>query len=538
VGSSGEQIEIAGSTGYSAEGIARFQSFGVAEPLPMAAAVRDGEPIWISSGIELRERFPAVGPGDSRFTSLAILPLAVGGSPFGAISLSFTDPREFDPEERAFLVAAVQQAAYAIDQARLYDTQRKTSERLTFLVDASQLLSTSLEPETTMERLAALAVPRLADWCAVDLVDEDGKIRNVAVAHSDPDKVELARDLQRRYPTDPDEPTGAPNVIRTGESEHYPEIPEELLAEGARDEEHLRLIRQLGLGSAMVVPLSARGRVLGAVTFVSSESGRIFDKADLELAEDLASRAALAIDNSILYRREHEAAITLQRELLPAKLPELEGIELAAFYDPAGMGLEVGGDWYEVVELAGGGVALTIGDVAGRGVRAASVMGRARTAMRASVLDGRLPEQAVMRVDRMIRGADPPEMLTLFHIHCEGHSGKAEYVRAGHLPAMLKRPSGEVEQLSGSGTPPLGILEGVEFRPHPIEIEPGSLLLLYTDGLIERRGEDLTTSLARLQDAVEKGPDDAESALRWLREEFRADEGPDDVAMLAMSVTR
>jgi serine phosphatase RsbU (regulator of sigma subunit) len=164
-------------------------------------------------------------------------------------------------------------------------------------------------------------------------------------------------------------------------------------------------------------------------------------------------------------------------------------------------------------------------------------MGRARAAMRAYVLDGHGADQAVSKLDRMIRGSEPPEMLTLFHVHFEPESGTGSYVRAGHPPAMLKLPSGRVEQLAGPGTPPLGILSDVDYRAHALELEPGSLLLLYTDGLIERRDEDLATSLARLQDALASAPSGAEQALAWLRDEFRADEGPDDVAMLAMAVS-
>ena len=530
------EIEVAGARGYSPQLIERFRRFPLDGDFPMSEAIRSGEPIWTQSSAELAQRFPAVGDGDSRFEALAVVPLAVGGHPVGAFSLSFTHPHRFDGEEKAFLRATAQQGAHAIERARLYDAERKSAERLSFLADASQLLSSSLEPEKTMQRLAELVVPRLADWCWIDMLDEEGQIRSVAVAHSDPRKVELARDLQRRHPTDPDDATGAPNVIRTGRSELYPEIPDEMLAEGARDEEHLRLIRELGLKSAMVVPLSARGRVRAALTFVSAESDRRFDRKDLELAEDLAGRAALAVDNSILFRREHEAAVTLQHELLPEKLPRLEGVELAAHYDPAGPGLEVGGDWYEVVVLDDGSVAVTIGDVAGRGIPAAAVMGRARAALRAYVLDGYGPEQAVERLDRLLKGSATPEMITLLHLHYDPASGVARYVRAGHPPGLLRLPGGELTDLAGGGTPPLGILRQIDYHAHEVEVPPGGLLLLYTDGLIERRTDDLATSLQRLRESFATGPREPAECLEHLAAAFRSGAAPDDVAMVAMRV--
>ena len=376
---------------------------------------------------------------------------------------------------------------------------------------------------------------RIADWCGIDLV-EDGALRNVAVAHIDPGRVRLAEELRERYPSDPEAETGVPQVIRSGKPELYPELPDKMLVEAARDEEHLRLIRELGMVSAMVVPLQARGRSLGALTMVAAESGRRFDQGDLELAEDLARRAALAIDNSMLFRREHEAAVTLQRSLLPQSIPEIEGLRFAVRYEPAGPGLQVGGDWYEVVARDDGRVGVVIGDVAGRGIHAASVMGRVRPALRAYVADGHGPRQAIERLDELLKEAERPEMTTVFVLELDPATGAAEYVRAGHPPALLRLPDGSVEALSGAGTPPLGIFADLECETHSVEIPSGSLLLLYTDGLIERRGENLEVGLTRIKRALAEAPEDPEACLRSLAAGLGTDDVPDDVAMLAMAV--
>jgi PAS domain S-box-containing protein len=538
VNPAGTEVELIGTRGHSEAGLSGWHRFPVAADLPMSLAIRTGEGVWTSTSDELAERFPALAGRGTRFASLAVIPLAIKEQALGAISLSFKRSRTFDDEERAFLTAAAQQAAHTFERARLYEAQRQTSERLSFLAEASELLARSLDPDETLRGLADLVVPRIADWCGIELLDEEGALRNVAVAHVDPERVKLADELRNRYPVDPDAETGVPNVIRTGRSELYAEIPDELLVEAAQDEEHLRIMRELGLVSVMIVPLLARGRAIGAVSFVAAESGIRYDERDLELAEDLARRAALAIDNAMLFKREHEAAVILQRSLLPESLPELVGIGLAARYEPAAPGLEVGGDWYEVVARDDGTVAVTIGDVAGRGVRAASVMGRVRPALRAVVAEGHPPEEAIRRLDALIKESDGPEMATVFHLHYDPEAQAGEYVRAGHPPALLRLPDGRVTDLDGRGVAPLGILDQDEFRPHAVEIPHGSLLLLYTDGLIERRGADLTAGLERLREVFSRSPAAPDACLAQIADEYRAEQIPDDVAMLAIATAR
>ncbi len=286
----------------------------------------------------------------------------------------------------------------------------------------------------------------------------------------------------------------------------------------------------------MIVPLQARGRTLGALSLIAAESGRHFDDADLGLAEDLARRAALAIDNSMLFRREHEAALTLQRSLLPASLPEVPGLEFAARYEPAAPGIEVGGDWYEVVETTDGRVGVMIGDVAGRGIRAASIMGRVRPALRGFVADGHGAGESIRRLDALIKESERPELTTVFQLLYDPATASAEYVRAGHPPALLRLPDGSVEELRGGGSPPVGILADAEFTVHRAQVPPGSLLLLYTDGLIERRGDNLEAALAKLKNRFAGAPGAPQACLERLADEYGAGEVQDDVAMLAMAV--
>ena len=193
-------------------------------------------------------------------------------------------------------------------------TERKRSdEAIRYLARASEVLSESLDYQRTLNDFARLVVPELADWCSVEIVGDDGALHQLAVAHADPEKVKWARELRLRYPPNPDATTGSPNVVRTGEPELYPEIPEEMLVAGAVDEDHLRIIREVGIRSAIVVPLVAHDRVLGALTLIAAESGRRYGHADLALALELARRAALAVDNARLHRAELDARIAAER---------------------------------------------------------------------------------------------------------------------------------------------------------------------------------------------------------------------------------
>jgi GAF domain-containing protein len=336
--------------------------------------------------------------------SYMIVPMVARGRTIGALTfLSTREGLHYGPADLDLAHHLARRFALAADNARLYGEAELARERLTFLARASELMAETLDLEETLEQVAYLAVPRLADWCAIELVGEDGIVRNAATAHADPEKVKFADEMRQRFPPDPDARTGVPNVIRTGRSELYPEITDEMLEQGIKDPEQRRLARELGLSSILIVPLIARAHTLGALTLVHAESGRSYDEEDLRFAEDLARRAAIAVDNARLYTQEHQAVVTLQQSLLPRQLPDIPGIEFAARYLPATSEVDVGGDWYDAISLGNGSVGLVIGDVAGHGLEAAAVMGQFRNALRAYALDGRGPAAVVERLNRLTR---------------------------------------------------------------------------------------------------------------------------------------
>ena len=225
----------------------------------------------------------------------------------------------------------------------------------------------------------------MADWCGVDLAgDRPLEAQRVAVEHVDPAKVALAQELADRYPAEARTDRGLHQVLTTGESQLWPHIPDELIVEAAQDEEHLRLIRELGMSSAMIVPMRVRERVLGAISFVSAESGKTFTPADLRLAEDLALRAGAAVENARLYRARSTIAQTLQASLLPPMLPEVPGADAGAIYEAAGEDHEVGGDFYDLFATSEDHWFAVIGDVCGKGAEAAAVTALARYTIRAA----------------------------------------------------------------------------------------------------------------------------------------------------------
>jgi PAS domain S-box-containing protein len=227
----------------------------------------------------------------------------------GTLAFYFREPHRFTSAELSAAAALANLAATAIATAELYEQQTKASEERRFIAEASAILASSLDYATTLENMAALAVTQFADWCAIDMVADDGSIERLTIAHRDPEKMRWADELAEALPPpDPDSPFGVPNVIRTGEPELITEIDDELLVEATRDvPELLEILRELGLTSSMCVPLVARGRVLGAITFVSEQEDRRYDRFDLALAQDLARRAAVAVDNALLLRRRREA---------------------------------------------------------------------------------------------------------------------------------------------------------------------------------------------------------------------------------------
>ena len=368
-------------------------------------------------------------------------------------------------------------------------THKRAELAQRFLARSGEVLASSLDPDQLLIEIAELAVPGVADWCAVDVVDEGGRPERKALAHVDPSVREHAIELSRRYPPDPDAPAGLYQVIRTGQPELYPEIPDELLRESTQDEEHYRAISEIGMRSAIIVPMTTRGRTLGALTFVSGPSGRRFDEQDVELAQELARRCATAIDNARLYTDRSYIARTLQQSLLPVELPDIPGVEVAARFRPTGEGNEVGGDFYDMFETGNNGWAVVMGDVCGKGPDAAAVTALARYTLRAAAMRERLPSRSLATLNEaLLRQRDDRRFCTVAYAYIEmlEHGARAGISTGGHPLPLLLRADGNVENVGLPGTL-LGIVPDPSLEDQAVTLEPGDALVFYTDGVIENR---------------------------------------------------
>ncbi|HXC45565.1 MAG TPA: SpoIIE family protein phosphatase [Solirubrobacteraceae bacterium] len=356
-----------------------------------------------------------------------------------------------------------------------------------FMAEASRVLASSLDYGETLQQIARLAVPQIADWCAVELVNEKNEIERVAVHHPDPTKLELAERLNRDYRPSLDEPAGVPEVIRTGEARIYTDIPADALAEYARDNQHFELLSAIGATAVIIVPMIGATGAIGAITLVSAESMRRLSPADLTLAERLGRRAGTAVENARLYTERSRIAQTLQRALLPESLPEIPEMEVQARYCAAGELNEVGGDFYDVFDYMDDRWMLVIGDVCGKGPRAAGVTALARHTLRAAAMSGQSPSEMLQTLHRALRRQPPGADLCTVCLIAAQHDGARTHLDialAGHPPPLLIDSEGRARLIGRSGTL-LGVLDPVEIVETKAELADGETLLLYTDGVTD-----------------------------------------------------
>jgi PAS domain S-box-containing protein len=363
--------------------------------------------------------------------------------------------------------------------------QKRAEQHGAFLARANEVLSSSLDYEETLRNVAQLAVPQISDWCAVDLMDEDGDRQSVAVAHVDPERLALAEQLRRYEPSQLDPERGLGLVFRTGEPILYPEVTDDMLVAGAVDERHLELLRAVGMRSALIVPMQIGPRTLGAMTMVSAESGRALDSTDVDLASQVAARAAVAIENARLYSERTRIAQTLARSLVPEELDQIPGYELASAYIPAGEGSDVSGDFYDAWQV-GDAWFVTIGDVTGKGVEAAALTGFVRHTMRAVSEFLSSPAELLAHLDGALKKQRSLAPCTAVCLRLE--RDRTLLAVGGH-PLPLCVTTAGVTTLGEHG-PLLGAIEGAAWHDTAVALEPGGTLLIYTDGVTDAVGPD------------------------------------------------
>jgi serine phosphatase RsbU (regulator of sigma subunit) len=474
-------------------GAPTYESVPLTADLPGPAVVRSRRPLVLRSSAHLGQAYPSLAGYYDTDRSLHVVPLVIGDHVLGVLSMAFNVGGRLDADTQATFVRALADAlAQAVERAQAIQAAQHANERLAFLADASVALAATLDFEETAAAVCDLVVPRLADWCAVQVLD-DGVLSTIGLKHFDPEKVAWAERMRDLYPVDMDAPTGAPNVVKTGVSEIFPELPPELVEASAQSPEHLEVLRALGLTSALVVPLAGRGGLFGAITLIHAESGRHYSEADLAFAEDVARRAALALETARTFREQSgrladvtRVAEAAQHAILAPPPERIGQVALAARYVSAAAEALVGGDLYEVVARPGA-VRLLIGDVRGKGLGAVRTAAVVLGEFRAAAADLDDLATVARQIDRRVRAYLAEEDFVtalLAEIHDDG---RYELAVCGHPPAVLGCRGG-LELVPAEPTLPLGL--GADPVTTTGRLDPGDRLFLMTDGLLEARHPD------------------------------------------------
>jgi PAS domain S-box-containing protein len=411
---------------------------------------------------------------------------------------------------------------------------------------AGHQIGTTLDIHRTAGELADLAVPELADRIAIDLLDQvlqgenlsrtgSGTLRFRRVAVRDTSRTRAKVGYQEGdLITAP--LTSSPAVALLRGTPFLARNPAELRSQVTYPASHADALLSHGAHTALSVPLIARGVTLGVVTFSRAEHPEPYDEADVRLFSDLVSRAAVHIDNARLYTREHNTAITLQRSLLPRNIPQVAGLQIAHRYQPASRAAEVGGDWFDVIPLDDGRAALVVGDVTGHGIHAAALMGQLRTTTAALARLGCPPEEIMRQLSDVVAEHGEETGATCLYALYDPASRRCRLTSAGHPPPALRHPNGTAEFIDIPG----GVMLGAGPSHYPatdIKLPPDGVLALYTDGLIERPGQDIGTGMSRLARTLTASParsldELCDSVLASLGARAR-----DDIALLLARTT-
>jgi serine phosphatase RsbU (regulator of sigma subunit)/anti-sigma regulatory factor (Ser/Thr protein kinase) len=492
-------------------------------------------PAGMATFLDLYNRFSQRGTDlaqvqNEPLHSLLTVPLAADSRVIGMLAMASAEPDRFTQADLARVQDVADRMAVPLERARLAEHDRIRRARLSFLAEASDLLAGNLDQEKTVALAAQLVVPRLAAWCAALLPGEDGELSPAYVWHADESLIDALTGLLNEAP--------APQV-RHGEGPREWSL-NAAAASPARDLGSAAAA-ELASDPAWCLPLVARDRSLGIFLIGRPREGALAREA-VELAEDLTRRVALALDNARLYSEQLQATNALQRSLLPPELPDIPGVELAAGYEAAGEGNEVGGDFYDVFEATPGRWRFAIGDVCGKGPEAAAVTGLTRHALRILAREGHDVPTVLERLNALIVDeGSRARFITLIHgelrpASASGEAAVVSLVCAGHPQPLVLRSAGGVEAVA-EPQPLLGVLDGVTFEQNTFRLSPGDVLLCVTDGVTERRcGDRLLDDDDGLRDLLGDCPDlNAGSVVARIQRtvrEFGPDPPTDDLALL------
>jgi GAF domain-containing protein len=499
----------------------------------LARVVRERRPIYLSSE-QVRQYWKQSGitgirglpPGDR----IGVVPLILRDQCFGAIVLIDLGEDEFDTEERNFLAAVGHEIAQGIDRANLYAQQASLAKLSSFLAEAAQVVAEAEDFEDTLDRLAGLALAALGDLCLIDVIDDDGQITRMVARHRDPDWQHLADRLKTTFPAEPVEANPVLDVMRSGRSRWAAQIDGDFLWRTSPGEPDLDLIQALELRSYLAVPLLTATEVLGSLTLVSAS--RSFEPDDVAFAERLAQQVAAVLGNARRHDAMSRTSHVLQQRLLPQRLPPVPGLQVDTRYLPATRGLDVGGDFYDVIMLDSRRVGFLIGDVAGHDSDAAAVMGQLRSAARALAGQAYSPAELISAIQASWDLIGLDRMATGIFGRVDVTTGELALASAGHYPPLLVTAGDGGHYLPVVPSTPLGA-PATEAANWIGRLRPDQTLLLYTDGALDERHGGSANNMHRLATVAARGDLHPGAVCQRILETLPVDRS-DDVALLAL----
>ncbi|HVC14440.1 MAG TPA: GAF domain-containing protein [Acidimicrobiales bacterium] len=521
----GDDLELTAASGQPPAGWERAVTRGGSSPL--ATAVRSGQPIY---GVSTDGGNEHDGNGEG---SWAVLPIVTRSGAAGALALVAGSPDWFTTDERLLLTLVLGQAAQAFDRAQLAESERLAAERASFFARAAQVLAEADDLTATLDRLGDLAVATIGEICLIDVVGEDGELVRMVATHRDPGFQPLVARLRTEFPPDPAGHHPAVRAIISGQATWSEEMPEEFLRATTVSDEHFEVVKALGFRSYLTVPLVASTRVVGSVTCVSTSHR--FRPDDMAFAQELARHVASVVDNARRYESAFRTSQILQSSLLPAQLPHVDRVNVETRYLTANRGLEVGGDFYDVLALPNGQVLFMVGDVAGHDRGAAAQMGHLRSAARALAGQTPTPTRLVsaLRAAWGLLGFE--RIATAVVGVLDPASGELSVSSAGHYPPLLVTGSAATFLPIVPG-PPLGM------DAPPADEWHGTLgathvLLGFTDGAIDERGAGSEASMEHLSLVAARGELSPAAVCDRVVAAISA-ERRDDVALIALALER
>jgi PAS domain S-box-containing protein len=421
----------------------------------------------------------------------------------------------------------------ASDRRRAEEALRQSEEAERRAHYRSQLVSHVIAELESLDSVALMAqrfvealVPRLADYATLEIPASVEPV--LAVAHHDPDRIPLLRTLRENHRLRPSEANSIARAAQ-GHAQMISRIAPESLRDYARDEETYSMLRELGPRSHIAVPVDVLGCKGALMLGLSDPKRHPYSDQELELAQEIAGRVSNLLTRARAREDEHSIAVRLQQALLPGALPRHPAIQVAARYQTGSSLLQVGGDWYDAFSLPDGRIALSVGDVVGHGLEAAAAMGRLRVALAALAPHADSPSELITRLDSFASGADGVDFATACYAELDPADGTLHYASAGHPPMLVVGESGETRWLEGGRSTPLGISSHAVRADAEDELRSGDLLIAFSDGLVERRGEPINEGLDRLERVARTlGAAPASEACHLLVERLVADPPEDD----------